>query len=371
MTIRVLHGPTVVGGNAWTLSRAERRLGLVSDLVVTQPDAFGYQADRLLALSGRPLADRLSTLVRFIAQTARDYDVIHFNFGRTFIDGYWRFPFLNQRDLALFHAMGKAIVVTYQGCDVRQKTFCIEHFDCCACAEPDCYGGLCTTESDARKAARARVFDRYADAVLATNPDLLWVLRDDAQFLAYTAVDLDEWKVRPSTPQRTGAPFRILHAPTDTGGKGTRYVVEAVSALQGRHPEVELLLVQGVPHDGVRDLYARADLVVDQLLAGWYGAFAVEAMALGKPVVCYIRESDKHFLPGSMATEMPLINATPTTIGSVLAECLARRDTLPELGLRGRAYVERWHDPVRVAGFTKGLYERILQDRRTGTRSAR
>ena len=48
---------------------------------------------------------------------------------------------------------------------------------------------------------------------------------------------------------------------------------------------VELDIVEGVPHDEARERYARADIVVDQLNAGWHGVFALEAMALGKPVV--------------------------------------------------------------------------------------
>ena len=32
-------------------------------------------------------------------------------------------------------------------------------------------------------------------------------------------------------------------------------------------------------------MYAQADLVVDQVLIGWYGALAVETMAMGKPVI--------------------------------------------------------------------------------------
>ena len=36
--------------------------------------------------------------------------------------------------------------------------------------------------------------------------------------------------------------------------------------------------------------YRAADIVVDQLNAGWYGLFAIEAMALGKPVVTFLHD---------------------------------------------------------------------------------
>lgn len=50
--------------------------------------------------------------------------------------------------------------------------------------------------------------------------------------------------------------------------------------------------MENIPHDKVHELYEKTDLAVDELLVGWYGAFAVEMMALGKPVVCYIREEE-------------------------------------------------------------------------------
>ena len=52
---------------------------------------------------------------------------------------------------------------------------------------------------------------------------------------------------------------------------------------------VELDIVEGVPHDEARERYARADIVVDQLNAGWHGVFALESMALGKPVVTHLK----------------------------------------------------------------------------------
>jgi hypothetical protein len=30
---------------------------------------------------------------------------------------------------------------------------------------------------------------------------------------------------------------------------------------------------------------------IDQIMAGWYGTASIEAMAIGRPVICFIRES--------------------------------------------------------------------------------
>jgi hypothetical protein len=112
-------------------------------------------------------------------------------------------------------------------------------------------------------------------------------------------------------------------------------------------------------------MYARADLLVDQLLAGWYGGLAVELMALGKPTICYIREEDLKFIPEAMRAELPIINATPSTIYDILKEWLTvRRHMLPELGQRCRHYVETWHDPLKIAARLKSDYEEIVASKR-------
>jgi glycosyltransferase involved in cell wall biosynthesis len=152
----------------------------------------------------------------------------------------------------------------------------------------------------------------------------------------------------------------VLHAPSRREVKGTRFVLEAIARLQATGVPCELVLVEGRSHAEACRLYARADLLVDQLLVGWYGAVAVELMALGKPVVCYIREEDLERVPPHMRQDLPVINATPATIYKVLRRCLTTdRHALSELGRRGRSYVEKWHDPRQIAARLKGDYEQI------------
>ena len=94
---------------------------------------------------------------------------------------------------------------------------------------------------------------------------------------------LDLGRSRPCRRPTRPRPL-VVHAPSNREKKGTRCVIEACAELP-----VELDIVEGVPHDVARERYARADIVVDQLNAGWHGVFALEAMALGKPVVTYLK----------------------------------------------------------------------------------
>ena len=110
------------------------------------------------------------------------------------------------------------------------------------------------------------------------------------------------------------------------------------------------MLIEGHSHAEAREYYKKIDVLVDQLFAGWYGGVAVEAMALGKPVLAYIRDEDLKFVPSKMASDLPIVRATPDTIQSSLQEVLEMpRAQLLELARQSRAYVERWHNPNTIA----------------------
>lgn len=121
-------------------------------------------------------------------------------------------------------------------------------------------------------------------------------------------------------------------------------------------------LIEDTSRAEARRRYERAHLLVDQLLAGWYGGLAVELMALGKPVLSYIREDDLGFIPEAMRAQMPVINARPDTVHAALRDWLSRPlAQWRERGLAGRRYVEAWHDPLRIAARLKRDYEAALE----------
>jgi hypothetical protein len=84
-------------------------------------------------------------------------------------------------------------------------------------------------------------------------------------------------------------------------------------------------------------------------------------MALGKPVVAYLRTEDLAFLPEGMRSELPIVNAEPATIYAVLKRLLGEgAGWLAHLGKCSRAYVEQWHDPKRIAARLKADYEAAI-----------
>jgi len=379
--IRILHCPNMVGGNPCGLARAERELGLESWSVSFTQNPYGYKADEVLWSDRNGRIIREIKRWRLFLRALRDFDIVHFNFGQSIMpqwhpqnrqscknqlplrclllelsDFYVRF--FEQRDLAWLRRAGKGIVVTYQGDDARQGDFCLDHFPINPAREVE--PGYYSPEVDAHKRQRIARFSQYADRIYALNPDLLHVLPPQAQFLPYSHIDLKDWH-----PVDDGKPVSevpvVLHAPSHRGVKGTRFILDAISRLKAEGISLEFMLLEGVAHAKARSIYQQADLIVDQLLCGWYGGLAVEAMALGKPVISYIREDDLKFIPPQMRGEIPIINATPETIYGVLREWLTtRRNELQEVGRRSRAYVEAWHDPLKIAARLKEDYQAIM-----------
>ncbi len=164
-------------------------------------------------------------------------------------------------------------------------------------------------------------------------------------FLPYASAEIENLAPSPA-PQR--ARPKVLHAPSDDRIKGSPQIEAALSEL-AREFDFEYVAVRKVPHAEALQLYRGADLVIDQVLAGWYGGFAVELMAMGKPVACYLRDEDLGFLPPRMRAELPLLRIDPRSLVADLRAIFRRRAEWAALGEAARRYVLRWHNPRIIA----------------------
>ena len=124
-------------------------------------------------------------------------------------------------------------------------------------------------------------------------------------------------------------------------------MIEAVEALSAGGLKLKLDLIEGVPRANVLERLARADVVVDQLVLGWYGGLAVEAMALGRPVLGKICEDEPEDNP--YGSELPIVRTSPSTLQDDLRSLAAEPERQRKLSEQGRRFVEEHHDPRRVA----------------------
>lgn len=376
--LRILHAPTTVGGNPQGLAKAECALGQASESITVLQNYFQYDAPSIFNPKHSLLRNEFRRW-RFIFKALRNYDVIHYNFGSTlspkrYYDAKeeysaWKIWIYSQFyarwvefiDLRLAKWFGKVIAVTYQGDDARQSDYCKAHYFPHPCHEPD--ATYYSESSDRLKRSRIALFNRYADVIYALNPDLLRVLPRRTKFLTYACVDPREWKATETTNAVPEIPH-VVHAPSHRAAKGTKYLLKAFERLQAEGIPFRYTLVEGLSNKEARKVYASADLLVDQLLIGYYGGLAVELMSLGKPVICFLRPADFGFMPEAMREELPLIDANPDTIYDVLKLWLTeRKGELHARGEQSRAYVEKWHDPMKIAASLIEDYQAAWQQK--------
>jgi Glycosyl transferases group 1 len=297
-----------VAGIPWTNVQALRRKGVDAQLVVVERQKLHPEADRSLdrpaGFWGRQ-AVQWPEFLRLLPRT----DVFHFYFGWTMVPRKLTWPLLK--------ATRRKSVLHFLGSDIRGKS-------------PE--------ELRYAHGADARIVGSY-DA-------LRWV--PDAHVVP-PGLDLRHYL--PPAPEHRARPI-VVHAPSSRRRKGTEHVVEACEGLH-----VQLDIVEGLRHDEARQHYQRADIVVDQLNAGWYGIFALEAMALGKPVLSYLRPEAVEETERELSVEVPIVEVTKETLRERIAELASEVERRHRIGAASRTYVEQIHDADKGAERLIAIYE--------------
>jgi len=305
--LRVTHCPINTAGIPWANVQALRARGVDARLVVFNRYRLHPEADVDLDRP-RGLLRQQMTQWRAFARFAPQTDIFHFYFGLTLVPKTFQFPLLK--------AMRKKSVMHFLGSDIRGRP-----------------------RDDLKWA-------RKAGAVVVGSYDAIqWV--PDAHVIP---PGIDVSSIEPAPPRHHEHPV-VLHAPSSRSRKGTEEVVAAADKLG-----LNLELVEGVDHRAAFERYRSADLVVDQLNAGWYGMFAIETMALGKPVVAFLHEEATRRTEEAFGVKVPIVHATKETLPDVLERLVSDPDELRRIGAASRAYVEQVHDLSAVADRLLDLY---------------
>lgn len=221
-----------------------------------------------------------------------------------------------------------------------------------------------------RTAALVDVWTCGADHIISGCDWIDFLYHWDTLTLSHFAVDTESYGATESfgPPDEPCVPLRLLHAPNHRNLKGTDHILKAVEELRAEGVAVELSLVEGVPNSQMPALIQAADVVVDQLVLGWYAMFAIEAMALARPVVCSVRPDFLEFYQCAgllQVDELPLVDSSMSKIKDTLRKLasMPRRD-LHAIGHKSRQFVEKHHSISAVGA----VFDRI--NRQIGIRPA-
>ena len=279
------------------------------------------------------------------ARAALRYDVLHFHGGATIMKGALDLDEAN--DLALYRILRKTMLMTYWGSDARLYSVADSR---------NPYYRLMGDDPAAEAGRRRRMQQMARFLRVATVPDIELREHVEPYFerVEVVPVVVRTKDVFPTYVEDDPEPL-VVHAPSKRNIKGTQFVLEALDELRKRKVPFRFQLVENTSNERVQEILARADVLVDQLLLGICGMPGLDAMALGKPVVTYLRED----LQGMYPDGFPAVPVTKDTLADVLEGLLRDFPRRRELGIAGRRYVERHHSPEVLGAKLLDLYGSI------------
>jgi glycosyltransferase involved in cell wall biosynthesis len=330
---RVLHGTMEIANQMSTLSQGLSQEGVYSKTLCYYPNYLKYQADYVHDLQS--FANPVSDIKEVAAQFISDYDVFHFHYSTSLT--------LDYSDLPLLKSMGKKVLMHHWGSDVRLLS---------EAEKINPYIKVKTTDEEMIKRTLYHL-SQYIDHGIVADYELYLFIKDYYKNIHFIPQALNLEKYPFASLEKRKRPL-LVHAPTSPEIKGSKYIVAALENLQHRY-KFDFKLIQGMSHEEAKGWYSKADLVIDEILCGAYGMLAIECMSMGKPVISWLTD----YIKGHYPSELPLLSANPDTIEQVIKNALDNRDMFPELGRKGRAYVEKYHDVKNVSKQLIELYHSI------------
>jgi len=346
--LRVLHGTYEIAGQGMVLAQGLREVGCDARSFAYQIAWDARRSDIVVDLNRHAgNAGKALAMSQAFLKWAGRFDVFHLHFGTSFLP--------RRLDVPLLKAMGKKIVFHFHGCEVRNRAHMLATHRLATCTECDPF---CRPPQQAKLLDHMR---QWSDLTFYSTLDLGESV-PGAKNLPL-AIETERWvaaaREHPleEASRRDGVqgPVVIAHAPTNRLIKGTAHVIRAVEQLRGEFPKIELRLIEQQPWAGMPEFLSRCDILIDQLMMGWYGLLAIEGMAESRAVIAYLRDDFRAARPG-----LPVVSAEPDTITNVLRELIRDPARRAEIGSLGPSFVRRYHDARAVGALLLSEYRRIL-----------
>ncbi len=371
----------------WYLSRELRKLGWKADVLNLDdnPSNQKYYHGEDFKFRTRGFRDSLYQLYFYI-NSIFQYDIFHFsnahclNFGG-FVGWVFKKCFFGKcSEIKFLKKIGKKIVYSNNGCldGVSQTSF--------SQWGPENVCDICIAKnrpescSDSRNLAWGKIRNELADYQITSGGNRVDYNDDPRVHEVPGFYCMDHNFLHPDLPipQNFRLPYpdttvKIYHSvgnfesrtdkETKKNIKCTHIILPVIDRLKSEGYPVEMIFFTEVPNKNIRYYQVQADIVIDMLTFGWFGANIREAMMLGKPCVCFIRpewlESVRKEIP-EYADELPVVSALPDTVYSVLKDLIEHPEKRREIGRRSREFAVKWHSAEAGAKRFDEIYSELL-----------
>ena len=206
-------------------------------------------------------------------------------------------------------------------------------------------------------ARNTRLLEKQADCIISAIDHVDYLDRVDEYFHLRC---IDTQQIQPHYDVNNKIPV-FVHAPNHRLVKGTEQIIAAIESLNKRGFLCELRIIENTSNAKLLEIVRESDAVIDQLLLGTYARLAIEAMALGKPVFCYLREDLYKFNP--IWKDCPIINVNPDTIEAGLEDFLkSKKEDHQQIGHKSRLYIEKYHSLEYIGDRFDTIIQKVIKD---------
>jgi glycosyltransferase involved in cell wall biosynthesis len=339
-------------------AKAEKLLGVDSKSLVYDTyyitDDFDYNLQRYRQI---PFFGRLVPLIVF-GWACLFVDRLHFYCDRGLLPSFDTFTF-NPLELFIYKLMRIQVFLWAYGADVRSRTVTLNSGNPNCCTDCDDIGRYCVCD-ESKQSRNVKRLAKLSNAIFSGVGDMFDYTPGSINDTYYWPLDLSANNGRTYRPIYPKAdyskPLRVVHSTNHRIFKGTKYLVQGIDELQAEGLNVELVLVEKVPNAQALEIYRSADIIFDNCIMGNYGFLAIEAMALGKPVLCFIRHPEKYLLN---PWECPIVNIHFDSLKNDIRGFAENRDRLEAIGRKGREYVERYFSLEAFAQRLGKVYDKL------------
>jgi glycosyltransferase involved in cell wall biosynthesis len=326
--------------------------------------------------------------LKFYIWALRNYDIFHFsNMGRLYFSSYISYTYTrgflpDHWEIKLLKKMGKKVVYSNNGCQDGVSLTSFSKWGPYSVCEICRWRNESSTCSDDGNLRWGRIRNELADyqILLGGNRTDYNVDPRVHERPGFYCLDHHFWSPDLLVPANYRLPLspetiKIYHsvgnyesrsdAVNNKNIKSTHIYIPLIDRLKSEGYNVELIFFHDVPNKKLRYYQVQADIVVDMLTYGFFGANIREGMMLGKPCVCYLRpewlESMRQEIP-EYVDELPIISATPETIYDVLRDLIDHSEKRKEIGRRSRDFAVKWHSAEAGARELSRVYLDLLED---------